>query len=105
MADKLVLLQQNLQIHEAKLDAHIEKFNEHLQGDDDRWHKILKVTEENSRNVQALVESTRGAIEAWQAASGAIKVGAAIGRFIKWASGFAIIGAIINYFIDKHPPV
>lgn len=57
--------------------------------------------EQNTEAIGALTRSTQGLVEAWQAADGAIKVGSAVGRFVKWASGLAVVGVAVTWAIEK----
>jgi len=91
---RVVVLQQ-------RLEAHIEDFNEHKKEEYERWERLMKITEANAKAIRDLSESTKDLISAWRAATGAVKVGSALGNFIKWLSGFAVVGAAIAWLI-KH---
>ena len=77
----------------------IEKKIEDL---DERVCDLIGACEENNKSIKALTESTEGLVEAWQAANGAVKVGAALGKFVKWASGLAVVGGFFTYIIQYY---
>lgn len=97
---QLVLLQQ-------KLDNHIEEFHEHCKSEDARWDRFITTQESNTEQIKELVtsnkelsESTRDVVAVWQAADGTIKTFSAIGKFVKWLSGFAVVGVAIKWIAD-----
>ncbi len=89
----IILLQQ-------KLDDHIEEYKSHIENDKKRWENLIIVQERNTQSIKELTESTRDLILAWQAATGTVKTMSAIGRFVKWLGGFAILGTLIKWVID-----
>lgn len=91
--DELILLQQRL------LD-HIEEYNIHRETEDKRWKDLMLVQERNNQSIKELTESTRDLISAWDAATGTVRAMSALGKFVKWLSGFAIIGVIANWFVE-----
>ena len=97
---QLVLLQQ-------KLDNHIDEFHEHCKSEDARWDRFISTQESNTASIKELVtsnkelsESTRDIVAVWQAADGTIKTFSAIGKFVKWLSGFAVVGVAIKWVAD-----
>jgi len=96
---------------EQKLDSHIVEFQHHVKDEDERWDHLVSLQEENSKaigelsgSIRDLSGSTKEVIEAWNAASGAIKVGSAIGRFSKWLASVAILGAAFAWLLEKVEP-
>lgn len=103
MADnhQLVLLQQ-------RLDDHIEDFKQHCEDEDKRWNRLISVQEHNSKCLQDLTQSnieltnsTKDIVEVWNAATGTVKVLSAVGRAVKWLSGFAFIGVIFAWLAER----
>jgi len=92
---------QEIKILQHRLDEHIEEFNLHTLEEEKRWEQLISVQEANNRAISDLAESTRGLVEVWEAASGAIKVGNAIGRFAKWLTTIAVIGAAFTWVMEK----
>jgi len=97
---QILLLQQ-------KLDNHIEEFHEHCKSEDVRWDRFIATQESNTESIKQLVtsnkelsESTRDIVAVWQAADGTIKTMSAVGKFVKWLSGFTILGVAIKWFIE-----
>jgi hypothetical protein len=82
---------------QRRLDNHIEEFRSHSEAEQERWDKLLSAQEKNNEAIREIAESTRDIVDAWQATSGAIKVGKSVGRFVKWVGGFAIIGVIAQW--------
>lgn len=98
---QVILLLQN------KLDNHIENFDQHCADEDKRWSHLMATQEHNTESIKELIssnkdlaDSTRDIISIYQAADGAIKTATVIGKFMKWLSGFAIVGAIVKWIID-----
>lgn len=89
--DIIVMLQ-------VKLDNHIKEYQRHREEQLKQWKTIIHSQEENTRAISSLNESTKDLINVWRAAEGTMSSLSAIGRFMKWLSGFAIISVIIGYF-------
>lgn len=79
-----------------ELDSHKEAFIKHVNEDQLRWDRLLVAQEANTKSIEALTHATQGLVDAWSAAS-------AFQRFIKWLSGFALLGAGITWFVSKFP--
>lgn len=100
---QVLLLQQ-------KLDDHIEEFHEHCGQEENRWNKVITAQEQNTKCIQELTqstkeltESTRDIVSAWNAANGTVKTMSALGRFVKWLSGFAFVGAFLTWLFKQFP--
>lgn len=101
MNDEMLMLQR-------KLEVHIDAYEKHVEEDHRRWDRFIATQEEHSKSLDDLtrsldtaVKSMEGLLTAWQAANGAIKVGATVTRFLRWLSGFAVIGAAAAYVLSK----
>tara|TARA_R110000744_G_scaffold194637_3_gene313555 strand:+ start:903 stop:1238 length:336 start_codon:yes stop_codon:yes gene_type:complete len=97
---QILLLQQ-------KLDNHIDDYHMYCAAEDKRWDKFISTQESNTASIKELVasntmlsESTRDIVAVWQAADGTIKVASAIGKFVKWLSGFAVLGVAFKWVFD-----
>lgn len=94
MADEqIVLLQQ-------KLDNHIEDYKKHCEEQDKRWDLVIVAQERNTEAIKDLTDSSRDLLSVWKAADGTVKTMSALGKFVKWLSGFAVLGVTINWIID-----
>lgn len=90
-----------------KLDLHIQRFDEFEVENRQRWADMLLAQESNTANIESLAlstkqlkESTEDVVEAWNSATGAVKVAGAIGRLFKWLSGFGILGVALVWVYD-----
>jgi hypothetical protein len=106
--EAIALLQGQLAKQKSDLTLHIVEFNEHVSDEHKRWDHFIQVQEENTRvnhelavTMSAQVCATKDMIEAWNATTGAIKVGRVLGKFVKWASGLAFIGVGVLWVVDK----
>jgi hypothetical protein len=93
-SDKQIMLLQQ------KLDNHIDVYEKHCDDEEKRWELLIVSQERNTQSIRdlttstkELTESTRGIVETWQTANG-------VGKFFKWLSGFAILGALVKWFTD-----
>jgi hypothetical protein len=82
--------------HIALFDNHVAHFKAHEQEERVNYEQLIAKVDESCEN-------TKGLVEAWQAASGAIKVISAIGTFIKWFSGLAIAAAMLWALVHGKP--
>lgn len=97
--ERLLLLQQ-------KVDNHIDEFHEHRneykayrEEEAERWDHLLMSQAENARAISDMAEASRDMLTAWEAATGAVKVLSAFGKFIKWLGTFTFIGAFFTWLI------
>ncbi len=81
---------------QRRLDDHIEQFNSHVAEENDRWAHLIDVTERNTESITKLAKSTEGLVDAWVTTNN-------VGRFIKWISGFAFLGAIGAWLVQHWP--
>lgn len=98
---QVILLQQ-------KLDDHIHNYENHCADEERKWAHLIAAQERNTecikdltQSTKELTESTRDIISAWDAANGTVKTLSALGKFVKWLSGFAVVGVAIDWVI-KH---
>ena len=90
---QLVLLQQ-------KLDNHIDDYKKHCDDENERWDHLIVAQERNTQSIKELTEATRDIVTIWQAADGTMKTMSAVGKFVKWLSGFAVLGVVANWVIE-----
>lgn len=91
------------EIHELFID-----YKEHKEQSTYDRKQLIQCMDENKKAIQKLTElqtksinSTKGLVEGWEAASGAIKVLVVIGKIIKW--GVGVGGPIYGlYLFLKH---
>ena len=87
------LLQDKLDSHIKQCEERAAKQNERDMKQDERWEKVIGMNEDNARNIDILITSTAEIIKAWEASS-------TLGRFVKWLSGFAVLGVIGSWIAD-----
>lgn len=80
-----------------RVDAHITEFRNHEVKGNKRHDLYLKIQTENTEAVKDLSRNTKDIVEAWQAAEGVVKFGSTLGKFVKWLSGFAVLGGILHW--------
>jgi len=83
-----------------RVETHIQEFRAHMVYEEQRWNKLLEAQEENNRQISHLVESTSGLIDAWKAATGAVKVLSTVGEIAKWLASFAVFVAIYHWWVS-----
>ena len=86
---------------QAALEKHIQEFSSFKEDSDDRWTRLMSAQEKNTLAISELTRSTKSLLSAWDAANGTITVMSSVGKVVKWASGFAVIGAMAQFFLDK----
>ena len=80
-----------------QMESHIEHFAKH-EREELRRHAEFKIEQEANRaKIDKLCASTESLVDAWEALGGAVKLGIWFGRFIKWASGIAIVSTAITW--------
>jgi len=108
--------QTNLEMHqqsiERKLDEHICELKMYQETNQAMFRKLLESikantasNQVNNESITQLTMATKGVVEVYTASQGAIKVGGAVGRFVKWVSGFACVGVGITWLwssLDNH---
>lgn len=91
---------QHLILMQQKLDDHIVEYNKHCADEEKRWDHLIVAQERNTQSIKELTDSTRDLVSVWKAADGTVKTMSAVGRFMKWLSGFAVIGVFIKWVIE-----
>ena len=90
---QMLLLQQ-------KLDNHIDEYKKHCEDEEKRWDHLIVAQERNTQSIQELTVATRDIVTVWQAADGTMKTMSALGSFVKWLSGFAVVGVAIKWVFE-----
>jgi len=85
---------------QKKLDDHIEEYKQHCEDEDKRWDHLIVAQETNTQAIKDLTIATQDIVTVWQAADGTMKTMSALGKFIKWLSGFAVIGIFIGWLVE-----
>lgn len=91
--EQLVLLQQIV-------DEHIKEYKVRCKNEDERWNHVISLQEANTTAITELSESTRDLVAVWKAADGTMKTASAIGKFVKWLGGFAVVGVAIKWVFE-----
>jgi hypothetical protein len=85
---------------QTTLHEHLQKYDLHRLEETARWNHILTTQEQNTESIKDLITSTQDLLGAWRAANGAVKIGAAISKFIKWIGSFAVLGIVGAWIMD-----
>lgn len=90
------------------LEQRFMRHEVHVDEDQQKWDNLMQELKLTQATVTELVEATRNLrdstsdlvqiIEVWRSMNGAIKVGSAVGRLLRWLAGFAVIGAMIKWW-------
>lgn len=88
-----------------------QRFEDHCEAERKQWDELMQEIKLTQSSVHDLAEATRNLrestrdlveiIEAWRSMNGVIKAGSAIGKFMRWLAGFAVIGAFITWWTNK----
>lgn len=97
-------MNEDIKLLQQKLDNHIDEYHMHVQEENNRWDHLITITEKNSTSIHELALSTRDIVDAWKAADGAIRVGVTVGKFVKWLTSLAIVGAAFTWLFSKFAP-
>lgn len=99
---------EELHLLQRRLDNHIGQFKQHVAQQDRRWDQLMQSQEDTNQSIKELVvcttelhASTKDVVEAWNTGTSVVKFGSALGKFIKWLAGFAVLGGIINW-LSQH---
>ena len=85
---------------EQKLDEHIFESQMYREQNQEMFVKLLESTKANTDSIGQLTAATAGIVEVYTASQGAIKVGSALGRFVKWLTGLAVVGVGFKWVWD-----
>jgi hypothetical protein len=93
-------LRPSVAVLQTTLQEHLQKYDLNKLEESARWNHVLVAQEQNTDSIKDLITSTEDLLGAWRAANGAVKVGAAISKFVKWVGSFAVLAAIGAWIID-----
>jgi hypothetical protein len=93
-------LRPSVAVLQTTLQEHLQKYDLNKLEESARWNHVLVAQEQNTDSIKNLITSTEDLLGAWRAANGAVKVGAAISKFVKWVGSFAVLAAIGAWIID-----
>lgn len=82
---------------------HVEQFEQHEEDEQAKYDRLLKTLADNTAAIRRTEESTKDMVAAWEAAQGAVKVGAALGTLFKWLASLAFIGGIFTWLASHGP--
>lgn len=85
---------------EKKLDEHIFESQQYREQNQEMFVQLLQSTKANTDSIGDLTKATAGIVEVYTASQGAIKVGSALGRFVKWLTGLAVVGVGFKWIWD-----
>ena len=99
--------EEELHLLQRRLDNHIGKFEQHVVQQDRRWDQLMESQEETNGLIRELVtgttelhKSTKVIVKAWDTGASVVTAGGILGRFVKWLSGFAVVGIIAQWVIE-----
>jgi len=78
----------------TRLEEHLVQYRLHREEYLDRQAHQDEAYEKNLEAIAALTKATQGLVDSWV-------VVLSVQKFIKWLSGFAVIGGFITYLIAK----
>lgn len=97
---QMLLLQQKLDSHIDEYKQHRDEYKQHCEDEEKRWDHLIIAQERNTESIKELTEATRDIVKVWQAADGTMKTMSVLGKFVKWLSGFAVVGVAIKWVIE-----
>ena len=86
---------------EQKLDDHIIESQTYREEHQEMFLQLIESTKANTESIGELTKATTGVVEVYLASQGAIKVGTAVGRFVKWCTGLAVVGIGFKWVWDQ----
>ena len=99
--------EEELHLLQRRLDNHIGQFKQHVVQQDRRWDQLMESQEETNGSIRELVActaelhaSTKDIVRAWDTTTSVVTAGGMVGRFVKWLSGFAVVGIIAQWVIE-----
>lgn len=95
--DEFILRQETI---ERKLEDHIEEHSQYMKENQEMFIQLIKSTKANTDSISDLTKATEGIVDVYIASQGAIKVGTAVGRFVKWCTGIAVVGVGFKWVWD-----
>ena len=105
--DNLIMKQSLI---EKKLDNHITEFHDYKKQDQQKWDEFIEsqrrtnmCQEQNTESIKELIRTTSDVVELYRTGQAVVKAGSWFGRFIKWLTGIAVVGASISYIANHLP--
>lgn len=95
--DSLKLYQTSVDELKFEFEMYREQEDQRNQHSQSQLNQLINATQQNAEAIGQLAAATAGVIEVYNASQGAIKVGAAFGRFVKWLSGLAVLGVAVKW--------
>lgn len=95
--DDFILRQE---VIEQRLEDHIEEHSQYMKENQEMITQLIKSTKANTDSINDLTKATEGIVDVYVASQGAIKVGTAVGRFVKWCTGIAVVGVGFKWVWD-----
>ena len=94
----------HIRFSDDRLQAFYVEFRAHVRRQDERYEDLLERIAENTRATNSLAEKVGGLLEAWETATTAVRMTAAIGRIVRWAGGVAAAAATLWYLVKHGAP-
>lgn len=85
---------------QKKLDKHLDDYATRSAEDRARWRELMALQQSNASAISSLDESTKDLVNAWHATGITIKSMAILGNFVKWITGFAVVGVAIQWIYE-----
>ena len=79
---------------ETKVETHMEAYNRYVLEAAQHTQELILAQQKNTESIATLTEATQGLVDGWIVVN-------AFQRFVKWASGFAIVGAFFAWLGNK----
>ena len=86
---------------QERFNVHIEEHRLQAEEETMRFGQLIEAQETNTKCIKDLTDSTKDMIETWNAADGTVKTLSALGKFVRWLGGFAVLGVIGTWLMDK----
>ncbi len=86
--------QEDIDMLTEKLDEHISVCAKYMLDQQEINKRQDEAYAQNMEAIATLTKATQGVVDAWATANN-------FQKFIKWLSGFAIIGALIAWFVKE----
>lgn len=84
-----------------KLDQFYTEFTTHMKSYDEYRRQEVIEHLELKKAIEDLTKSTSNLVEAWDNGQSVLKVGALLGRFAKWLTTLAVLGAAFKWLFDR----
>ena len=91
---------EELELLQTRVDEMSNEFQTYRREHGDVLDVIVRSQEANTLALNELIISTKGIVEIYTAAEGAVKFGGFVGKLFRWLTGLAIIGTAFAWFFD-----